>query len=111
MGVGKLRFLVHYSCQAKITYLHVAIVVKEYIPWFKISMENFLWLFIVTSISLSVVNLISLLSAMTLIQSKRYLHQYFPNNVFSYVIRLFAGFSNNHSQVSALAILHDDVNS
>ena len=34
MSVSKLRFAIHHSGQAKVSYLHVAVCVEEYVPRF-----------------------------------------------------------------------------
>jgi hypothetical protein len=41
MSVRELRLSIHHSGQAKVSYLDVAVCIEEYIPRFKVSVENF----------------------------------------------------------------------
>ena len=43
VGEGKLRFLVHNSCETEVPQFNITIPVQENISWLQISMQYFLW--------------------------------------------------------------------
>ena len=118
MSVSKLRLFIHNSCQAKVTYLHIAISIKKDVAWLQVSVQNALRIsaglaveaVVRRSTTLSVVDLCVFLSAVALIKSESDLHEDLPDDILSHMVLLFPGSPDNHGQVTSLAVLHDDVN-
>lgn len=77
MSVGELRFLVHSSCQTKVTYFHVAVRIQEYVSRLKISVKD------LGALALA-------FTSMTVIEPLGYLGQDLPYHVFGDVLLLLA---------------------
>ena len=101
MCVRELWFLIHCSGQPKVSNFNIALNIKENISRLQITMQNFsqlgFCLKIIAAILLFTLILIDFSSSVTVIQTKGDLCQYFPNNIFSYVILLLSTSSDNLS--------------
>ena len=109
MRVGELRLMVHDPSQAEVTDLHVALSVQEDVAGLQVPMQDLLWQLTSALVLLPIVDLAWLLPAVALEEPQRDLSQDFPNDVFRDVVLLLTCASDDHSQVSAIAALHDDV--
>lgn len=105
MGIGKLRVLIHDSGQAEISYLDIAMGVQEDVAWLQVAMQDFMGI----RGGRSGLGFGRGLTAVALVEAEGYLHQYLPNNIFCYMILLFASAPDNHSQIPTFAIFHDDI--
>ena len=109
----KLWFLAHYTCQTKVSQLNILICVQENISGLKITMKNFLWALV--SLRLcgilvhAIIDFCAVSPTMTMKKCGDRLRKHLPNEGFTYRFLGLSTPSDHLLEVSAIAVLHDDV--
>ena len=110
----KLRLLAHHTRQTKVSQLNILISVQENVTGLEITMKNLLGALV--SLRLlgilvhAIINFCAVSSTMTMKKCGNRLRKNLPNKWFTYRFLGLSTPSDHLLEVSAIAVLHDDVN-
>ena len=115
----KLRLVVHHSGQTKVAEFAVRIAIQKYVSRLQVSMQYFLrQLAIIALINrplrifrvfvCSIIYFCCFCSSMTMVQGRYSLSEYFPNEIFTYMILTLPAPPYELLQVATITIFHDN---